>query len=117
MNQQQQKVAARIEQLQTFLNDTPNDPFLRYALALEYLKIDQAEHSLQLFIELTQTNPNYVGTYYHLGKLQQQLQQYDEALATFEQGMTVAQHQKDNHSYSELSNALDELEDLLEEQE
>ena len=31
----------RIEQIKTFLKDTPNDPFLSYALATEYVSLGQ----------------------------------------------------------------------------
>ena len=42
----------RIEQIKTFLKDTPNDPFLSYALATEYVSLGQDTSALKLFLML-----------------------------------------------------------------
>ncbi|OWY21106.1 tetratricopeptide repeat protein [Sphingobacteriales bacterium UPWRP_1] len=104
---------SRLEKLQQFLEESPNDPFLHYAMALEYLKLPDDRKALDIFTQLTQTSPNYVGTYYHLGKLHEKLKQYNEALLTYKSGMEIARKLDDNHSYAELLSAYNALHDEL----
>lgn len=95
----------RLEQLRSFYEDDPEDPFTRYALAQEHLKHDNTARALALFEELVETDPDYVGTYYHLGKLYERLDRTDEALDTYEQGIAVARKQGEQKSLSELQDA------------
>ncbi|HRI29167.1 MAG TPA: hypothetical protein PK239_08425 [Chitinophagales bacterium] len=104
---------SRKEQIEAFLKETPHDPFLHYALALEYLKCGDDAQALALFTQLTKESPNYVGTYYHLGKLQEKLQMQGNALTTYKTGMDIARKLNDNHSYSELLSAYNTLHDEL----
>ncbi|MGB1243574.1 MAG: CDC27 family protein [Chitinophagales bacterium] len=104
----------RLSQLKTFLEENPNDPFLQYALALEYLKLKDAPKALEVFVKLTEEHSKYVGTYYHLGKLQETLEQYDEALETYQKGMKIALEEKDRHAHQELQGAFNMLRDELE---
>ena len=59
---------SRLEQLQAFLKESPDDPFILFALAKEYEKQGDDDHTKQYFLQLTREHPKYVGTYYHLGK-------------------------------------------------
>lgn len=104
---------SRLAQLQAFLQQTPNDPFLHYATALEHLKIEQYEQALQIFEQLIVNHPHYVGTYYHLGKLYEQLQRSDDAIAIYEKGMKIAEQLDDRHSNNELRGAYNMLKDEL----
>ena len=88
----------RIDQIKAFLTDTPNDPFLHYAMAQELYKMDLKHDALAKYLELIEKFPNYVGTYYHLGKLQIELKDKQSALGTFELGISIAQSLKDQHS-------------------
>lgn len=104
---------SRLAQLETFLQQSPNDPFLHYAIALEYLKIAEYPKALQIFEQLIINNSTYVGTYYHLGKLYEQLQRPDDALITYQNGMSIAQQLDDRHSLQELRGAHQMLQDEL----
>ena len=95
----------RIEQLEAFLEEDPNDPFTRYALAQEHLKDGATEKALSMFEELVETDPDYVGTYYHLGKLYERLDRTDDAIDIYERGIEVARAQKDQKNLSELQDA------------
>ena len=105
----------KIQQLKDFLKENPNDPFLRYAMALEHLKIQEDEKALDIFRNLLITNPMYVGTYYHIGKLQEKMELFDDALESYKKGMAVATKIKDRHSFNELQGAYNMLNDDLEE--
>jgi tetratricopeptide (TPR) repeat protein len=101
--------ANRLEKLLDFIKNEPNDPFLKYALATEYLRLNDTEKALVYYEDLVKNNPAYTGTYYHLGKLYEALGRRAEALATFETGMKVTQEQRDNHAFSEIRAVYDEL--------
>ena len=95
----------RLEQLQSFYEEDPEDPFTRFALAQEHLKRDHVDKALSFFEDLVETNPYYVGTYYHLGKLYEKLDQIDEAISTYEDGIEVAREQGEQKNLSELQDA------------
>ncbi len=92
----------RLEKLIEFLNSEPNDAFLKYALATEYLRLNEIDKSLVYYEDLVYNHPKYVGTYYHLGKLYEALNRKDDAVVTYEQGMLIAKEARDNHALSEL---------------
>jgi tetratricopeptide (TPR) repeat protein len=104
---------SRIEQLTAYLAASPNDPFLRYALGLEFWKLGDTQTAYQYLSGLTQQYPDYLGTYYQLGKLCEVLQLFDQALTTYQAGMALARTQNDHHTLSELRTAFNALNDEL----
>lgn len=105
----------RLEQLLGFLSDGSKDPFIKYAIATEYAKIGDHEKALSYYNDLVDNEPLYVGTYYHLGKLLEQLERKEEAVSIYEKGMSVATKVGDRHALSELQtvyrSALGEFDD------
>lgn len=99
----------RINKLQDFLSKSPNDCFLNHALALEYIKLNDDEKAKAIFQKNMSFDPKYVATYYHLAKLLERSGDEAEAIKIYEQGMQVAKEAGDNHSYSELQSAYEEL--------
>ncbi|MGV3528482.1 MAG: tetratricopeptide repeat protein [Flavisolibacter sp.] len=102
----------RIETLKSYLSENPTDNFLQYALALEYIKAGDDGKALELLERLLQNDETYVGSYYHLGKLLERLQQEEKAIATYEKGIAMAKQAGDRHAANELRSALEELQDL-----
>ncbi|MES2810131.1 MAG: tetratricopeptide repeat protein [Bacteroidota bacterium] len=100
---------SRLDKLLEFIKDEPNDEFLKYALATEYLRLNQVEKALEYYEDLTTNHPNYVGTYYHLGKLYEALNRKDDAQKTYENGMAIAKAKRDNHAFAELNGVYREL--------
>lgn len=96
----------RLKALLDFLEEDPTDSFTRFALAREYLKQGRPETALQYFEGLVEEDPEYVGTYYHLGKLYEALGRKDDAVAAYRSGIQVAQRSKEFHALSELQDAL-----------
>ncbi len=107
----------RLERLIEMRKDDPNDPFLLYAVAMEYQKAQQLELALKFYEELIEIHRDYVGTYYHLGKLYEQLKKTDEADACYQIGMKVARKVGDNHAYNELQSAYRSFQGLDEDDE
>ena len=56
-------MSTRLDQLNEFLKETPEDPFLKYAIAAEYLKLNDEQEARRRFEQLIDSNPDYVGTY------------------------------------------------------
>jgi Tfp pilus assembly protein PilF len=99
----------RIEQIKQFLKATPNDSFLKHALALEYIKINDDGAARQQFEELLAHEPGYVGSYYHLGKLLERAGDNAGAISIYEKGMAVAKAANERHAYNELQSAYEDL--------
>src|SRR5438309_11361139 len=99
----------RIEILNGFLKENPNDSFSRYALALEYAKLGQNDDALREFETVKTSDPQYLATYYQLGQLYQTLAQKHEAEKTFRTGITVASKAGDEHTKRELAAALETI--------
>ncbi len=98
-----------IERLARFVRENPGDSFSKFALALELLKIGEEQKALILFESIRKSDPDYLGTYYHLGKLYQQLGRREDAEHCFLAGMDLASQKEDHHTRSELTEALEQL--------
>ena len=96
---------AKIDRLQNFLKNNPEDPFLQYALAMEYIKMEEDDNALNIFKVLTEQHPDYIGTYYHFGKLLEKLNKKEEASDIYQLGMRIAKDQKEMHTFQELQGA------------
>lgn len=99
----------RINQIQQFLEETPDDNFLIHALALEYVKAEDDGEAKKWFEKNLDHSPQYIPTYYHLGKLFERCQLENEAIRIYAMGMEVAKGANDQHAYSELRSVYEEL--------
>ncbi len=99
----------RIEKLNAFLVDNPNDSFLQHALAMEYIKLGEDEMAKNLLENILTKEPAYVGSYYHLAKLLERINKNEEAIKVYETGMAECEKVKDKHAYNELKMAWEEL--------
>ena len=92
----------RLAKLLEFIQNEPNDEFLKYALATEYLRLNETDKALNYYEDLVNNHPNYTGTYYHLGKLYEALNRKQDAINIYEKGMQITKEKRDNHAFSEL---------------
>ena len=99
----------RIEKLKEFLAASPDDSFVQHALALEYVKLGDDIAARKMFEDLLAKDENYIGSYYHLAKLLERLDEKDNAIKYYELGMVKAKEAGDQHAYNELRSALEEL--------
>jgi Tfp pilus assembly protein PilF len=100
---------ARLEKLFNMLKDEPGDSFLKYAIATEYVKLNDDQKALHYYFDILTNDENYVGAYYHLAKLYERIFQKDSAEQTYKKGMMIARKLNDNHAYAELQSAHNKL--------
>lgn len=99
----------RIAKLKELLQASPDDSFLQHALALEYMKMGEDNNARALFETILGRDENYIGSYYHLAKLLERMNAQTEAIVWYEKGMAQAKAMNDQHAYSELRSAYEEL--------
>lgn len=103
--------STRLDQLFKFLKDRPDDSFLLFAVAKEYEGIGDEDNAKAYYLKLTDSDPDYVGTYYHLGKLYERAEEFELATVTYQKGMEVAKSAGDRHAYGELMGAYEMISD------
>ncbi|MDB5145564.1 MAG: tetratricopeptide repeat protein [Mucilaginibacter sp.] len=108
---------SRLDKLLEFLKNEPEDEFLQYALATEYLRLKETSKALQYYENLVNKHPDYVGTYYHLGKLYEALNRKPDAINIYERGMEIAKKKRDNHAFAELQTVYREASGIDEDDE
>jgi Tfp pilus assembly protein PilF len=101
----------KIEKLKSFLITSPGDSFLKHALALEYIKLGDEASARQLFLEILQLDPSYIGSYYHLARLLERTGETENAKSWYEKGMIAAKQAGDSHAYNELQAAYEDFMD------
>lgn len=104
----------RIAFLMDFIGKNSTDLFSRHALAMEIIKLGNDAEAKSVLDQILLIDPNYVGSYYHLGKVQERLGMMNDALLTYEKGIQVATDLGDQHASRELKAALNQLRDELE---
>jgi predicted Zn-dependent protease len=99
----------RLRQLQEFLADSPDDPELRYAVAMELLSLGGDDDAVRSFRELITSRPSYVPTYLMLGQTLIRLNREDEAKEVLRSGTAAAAKAGNTHAAGEIQGLLDSL--------
>ena len=99
----------RIEKLKLFIAQNPQDFFSMHALAMEYIKLEDDPSAKALLESILKEEPDYIGSYYHLGKLWERAGDAEKAKQVYTSGIEIARKQNDNHARGELMTALDNL--------
>lgn len=99
----------KIRQLAESLKKNPNDSFIKFALALELLKKDDVIKARVLFESILRQDPEYLGVYYHLGKLYEREGRLPDAKKMFTDGLKIAKVQQNKRTVLELNDALESL--------
>lgn len=94
----------RIQQLLSFVQQEPGEPFNVYALGIEYLAENpaQAQH---YFERLLTTHPQYLPTYYHAAQLYADQGNRPKAAELYDFGLLLARQQGNEKTYDELNRA------------
>jgi len=96
----------RIKLIEEMLETNPEDSFLNYAAALEYYKAGDAKRSIEVIEALLERDPDYLGAYYKLGKIYEELNDTETAISTYKKGKKIAIERKDLKTHGELTEAL-----------
>ncbi len=100
---------SRREKLETMLQSSPDDLFLRYGLALELDKEGEHDASLNMLTALVEQQPPYVPAYFMSGQQLTRLGQIDKARDVLRAGIEEARRQQDHHAAGEMSEFLASL--------
>ena len=98
-------VSSRLPQLLAFYEADPTDPFILYALATEY-RAAEPLRAWEFYEKLLTEHPDYVGTYYHAGKMLEGFGRKDEAEQVYRKGLVVSRKAGQLHAASEIQQAL-----------
>ena len=102
-------MSERIEAMKQFIERYPENPFPRYALALEYKNGGEPELAVETFRALMEKLPAYVPTYLQFGMLLEQQGRIEEARAVLTKGVDAARAAGDNHALGEIQGILSGL--------
>lgn len=98
----------RLSSLIALQRQDPGDPFLRYAIGLEYLKNDP-QRALECFDRLLTEQPDYLPVYYQAGVLLAELGQRERADAVYRRGIEEAKKRGELKTLHELQGAYQSL--------
>lgn len=101
---------SRIDNLIEMMKED-NDPFLPYALALEYKTANEPAQAIHWLEKLLDAHPDYLPSYYQLAKIQEELGNEDAALKIYRTGASLAKEQNNMKILGELNEAIWFLED------
>lgn len=102
---------SRLKTLALNIKKDPSDSFSKFALALEFNKMDRYDKARVLFESIRNDDPEYVGVYYHLGKTYELLGMNRQAVITYKEGIEIASsNNEEERTVSELKEALAQLE-------
>jgi len=100
---------SRIDALLGFIQQKPQDPFPRYALALEYKNAGRLAEARATFDALMSAHPDYTAAYLHAGNTLVALGLRDDARAVYQRGVEACVRRGDAHARGELEGALASL--------
>ena len=96
----------RLKMIKEMLKTNPTDPFLLYAIALEYKKNGEDHLAIEQLESLIERTPDYLGSYYQLGKLYEEKNELEKAIDVYKKGKGIAELKNDHKTLGELNEAL-----------
>lgn len=99
----------RLSQLQQFLEQDPNDPFVKYGIAMEYTGSGKFEEALKWFDRIKTDHPDYLPLYYQYGMTLIQTGDEEEAEEVLRAGIELAKQKEDRKTQNELAELLDDI--------
>lgn len=88
------------------LAQNPSNTFVRYGLAMEFVKAGEFDRAVSEFESLLATDPTYSAAYFHGGQTLEKLNRLDQARDFYRRGIEAS---RDPHARSEMQAALDIL--------
>lgn len=98
----------RLQQLLEFHQEDESDPFIKYGIALEYLKFNPQKAG-EWFSKILTEHPSYHPVYYHAGKFYEESGEPEKALSIYKTGIELCKTLGEAHALKELQNAYTNL--------
>jgi Tfp pilus assembly protein PilF len=92
-----------ISQLEKLLGTPRDGALLRYSLGLEYAKTGNHARAIEYLREAVARDPMYSAAWKMLGKSLTELQENEEALAAYRQGIEAAKKKGDRQAEKEMT--------------
>lgn len=102
---------SRKEQILNMLVSEPNDVFLNYALAMEFVSSNELKEADEQLKKVLSIKTDYLPCFYQLGQVNEKLNNNDIALTYYKQGVDLAKSQNNHKALGELNEAIWMLED------
>lgn len=99
----------RIAMLTEILQQSPNDAFARYGLALEYSNGGETERAVEEFGKLLTAHPDYTPGFFMCAQTLAKADRIEEAKKMLTDGIASARRTNNGHALSEMQGMLDEL--------
>ena len=96
----------RIEKIQALLEKEPDDAFLNFGLAMEFVKAGRTEDALTAFDRTLSIDPNYSAAHFHKGNTLISLGRLEDARTVLENGVEVTKKNGDPHAQREIQELL-----------
>ena len=99
----------RIAMLTEILEQSPNDAFARYGLALEYSNGGQTGRAIEEFQKLLSAHPDYTAGFFMCAQTLAKADRVNDAKKMLADGIASARRTGNSHALSEMQGMLDEL--------
>jgi Tfp pilus assembly protein PilF len=93
-------------QIEEMLAAEPDDTFLRYGMAMEYISQGDDDQAVCWLRDLLTIDPHYVPAYQQAGQALVRLDRKPEACDYWTRGIAAARHQGDIHAAEEMQGFL-----------
>ncbi len=100
---------ARLEKLQQLLARNPDDVFLNFSLAMEYVAAGNEHDALRQFDRTIELDAAYLPAYQRKGELLIRQKRYDDARASLESAERIAREANDHHMVDNIREMLELL--------
>ncbi len=102
---------SRLETLRKFIEEDPSDPFPRYAMAIEYISMNELHQAIDTLENILKDFPSYVPAYQQLGTLFHQTGEKEKARRALGRGIVEAGKAGEHHAQGEMQDLLDEIDE------
>ena len=97
---------SRLDKIEQMLASDPDDVFLHFSLAMEYVKQERYEDALCTFARVNEMDADYVPAYFQRAHALVTLNRNNEARQVLQQGIAAAKRVGDSHATSQMSQML-----------
>lgn len=103
-------MSSRLEGLLKLYEKEPDEPFISYGIALEYISLKEFQKAEEFLSQTIEKDPGYTAAYMQYALLKTDLNKTDEAKQLFKKGIEAAYKSGDKRSAKEMEDFLEDLE-------